>query len=43
MKYIPLNKFPEYDENPFMENALTRDKADIQLKKRYLSKGIDQY
>jgi len=22
MKYIPLNKFPEYEENPFMEHAL---------------------
>lgn len=22
MKYIPLNKFPEYDENPFMEDAI---------------------
>ena len=33
MKYIPLNKFPEYDENPFMENALDEiNKHSIQKK-----------
>ncbi len=33
MKYIPLNKFPEYDENPFMENALAGDKQTFNSKK----------
>jgi len=38
MKYIPLNKFPEYDENPFMENALQEINR-RSIKKKVFVKG----
>jgi hypothetical protein len=38
MKYIPLNKFPEYDENPFMENAI-QEINEHSVKKKVFIKG----
>lgn len=38
MKYIPLNNFPEYDENPFMENAI-QEINDHSIKKKVFVKG----
>ena len=38
MKYIPLNKFPEYDENPFMENAL-QEISRHSIKKKVFVRG----
>jgi hypothetical protein len=38
MKYVPLNKFPEHEENPFMENAI-REIHDHSVKKKVFVKG----
>ena len=38
MKYIPLNKFPEYEENPFMENAI-KEINEHSVKKKVFIKG----
>ncbi len=38
MKYIPLNKFPEFDENPFMENAV-KEIGIHSVKKKVFVKG----
>jgi len=38
MKYTPLNKFPEYNENPFMESAI-HEISEHSVKKRVFIKG----
>lgn len=38
MNYIPLNKFPEYEENPFMENAI-KEINEHSVKKKVFIKG----
>lgn len=38
MKYIPLNNFQEYEENPFMENAI-REISEHSVKKKVFVKG----
>jgi len=38
MKYIPLHNFQEYEENPFMENAI-REISEHSVKKKVFVKG----
>ena len=38
MKYLPLNSFPEFEENPFLENAI-QEIQEHTIRKRVFIKG----